>query len=107
MDTPGMRELQIWSLDAGLDLTFEDIKALGEQCRFRDCSHQTEPGCGVRAAVDQGRLDAGRLANYFKLCKETRYAELKTTHAASWVEKERWERVKGGLKRLKDQKHWD
>jgi ribosome biogenesis GTPase / thiamine phosphate phosphatase len=107
MDTPGMRELQIWSLDAGLDLTFEDIKALGEQCRFRDCSHQTEPGCGVRAAVDQGRLDAGRLANYFKLCKETRYAELKTTHAASWVEKERWKKVKGSLKRLKDQKHWD
>jgi ribosome biogenesis GTPase len=107
MDTPGMRELQIWSLDTGLDLTFDDIIALAEQCRFRDCSHQAEPGCQVRAAVDQGRLDAGRLANYFKLCKETRYIELKTTHAASWVEKERWKKVKGGLKRLKDQKHWD
>ena len=104
MDTPGMRELQIWSLDAGLDRAFEDIKVLGEQCRFRDCSHQTEPRCQVRAAVNDGRLDGGRLANYFKLCKETRYDELKSTHAASWVEKERWKKVKGGMKHLKNQK---
>ena len=107
MDTPGMRELQIWSLDTGLDLAFEDIKSFGERCRFRDCSHQTEPGCQVRAAVNQGRLDAGRLANYFKLCKETRYLELKDTHAASWLEKERWKKVKGGMKHLKNQRHWD
>lgn len=107
MDTPGMRELQIWSLDSGLDLTFEDIKALGEHCRFRDCSHQTEPGCQVRAAVDQGRLDVRRLANYFKLCKETRFNELKITHAASWVEKERWKKLKGGVKNLKQHKDWD
>jgi ribosome biogenesis GTPase / thiamine phosphate phosphatase len=93
MDTPGMREIQIWSADEGIDATFEDIKALADECRFRDCIHQTEPGCQVRAAVAQGELDAGRLANYFKLRKEARYIELKNSHGASWAEKERWKKV--------------
>jgi ribosome biogenesis GTPase / thiamine phosphate phosphatase len=96
MDTPGMRELQIWSLDTGLDAAFEDIKALAGKCRFRDCSHQTEPGCQVQAAVSQGELDTGRLANYFKLCKEARYIELKSAHSANWVEKERWKKIAKG-----------
>ena len=103
MDTPGMRELQIWSADTGLDVTFEEIKALAERCRFRDCTHQTEPGCQVRAAVDQGGLDAGRLANYFKLCKEARYIELKNIHTASWVEKERWRKIARAAKKYKKQ----
>jgi ribosome biogenesis GTPase len=93
MDTPGMREIQVWSVDEGLDTAFEDIKALAEECRFRDCSHQSEPGCRVRAAVLQGELDARRLANYFKIRKEARYVELKRDHSASWVEKERWKKV--------------
>jgi ribosome biogenesis GTPase len=93
MDTPGMRELQIWSVDAGLDTAFEDITALVEGCRFRDCSHQTEPGCRVRTAVAQGKLDVRRLSNYLKLCKEARYIELKSAHSANWVEKERWKKM--------------
>ena len=93
MDTPGMRELQIWSVDSGLDTTFEDIKALAEKCRFRNCSHQTEPGCRVRESIARGELDTGRLENYFKLCKEARYIELRTTHSANRVEKERWKKI--------------
>jgi len=93
MDTPGMRELQIWSVDGGLDTAFEDIKALAQGCRFRDCSHQNEPGCRVQAAVLQNELDARRLANYFKIRNEAHYIELKKTHSASWVEKERWKKV--------------
>jgi ribosome biogenesis GTPase / thiamine phosphate phosphatase len=93
MDTPGMRELQIWSVDAGLGAAFEDIKTFAEGCRFRDCSHQTEPGCRVCAAVVQGELDSGRLSNYLKLRKEARYIELKSAHSANWVEKERWKKV--------------
>ncbi len=111
MDAPGMRELLIWSADSGLDGTFEDIKILAEQCRFQDCSHQTEPGCCVRESVDRGELDAGRLANYFKLRKEARYIELKRSHSASWVEKERWKKVKiaakAASKRSKDRQRWD
>jgi ribosome biogenesis GTPase / thiamine phosphate phosphatase len=99
MDTPGMRELQIWSVDAGLDTAFEDIKALSEGCRFRDCSHQTEPGCRVRDAVAEGELDTGRLVNYLKLCKEARYIELKSAHSANWVEKERWKKIKSGARK--------
>jgi ribosome biogenesis GTPase / thiamine phosphate phosphatase len=102
MDTPGMRELQIWSVEAGLDTAFEEIKALSEGCRFRDCSHQTEPGCRVRNAVAQGELDAGRLANYLKLGKEARYIELKNTHSANWVEKERWKKIKKAARNLKN-----
>jgi ribosome biogenesis GTPase len=102
MDTPGMREIQIWSLDAGLDATFEDIKILAEGCRFRDCSHQSEPGCRVRSAVAQGELDSGRLTNYFKLCKESRYIELKTSHSANWIERDRWKKIKGAARHRKN-----
>ena len=93
MDSPGMRELRIWSVEIGLDATFEDIRALAEGCRFRNCSHQTEPGCRVRESIARGELDAGRLANFFKLCKEARYIELMSTHSANWVEKERWKKI--------------
>ena len=70
IDTPGMRELQLWDVTAGLDDAFEDITALAEDCRFRDCTHDTEPHCAVKAAVADGRLDAGRHANYLRLRKE-------------------------------------
>ncbi len=101
MDTPGMRELQIWAVDTGLDAAFEDIKILAEGCRFRDCSHQSEPGCRVRASLEQGELDADRLANYFKLCREAHYIDQKSTHSSSWVEKERWKKIaKAAHKRM-------
>jgi ribosome biogenesis GTPase / thiamine phosphate phosphatase len=100
MDTPGMRELQVWAVDAGLDTAFEDIQILAEGCRFRDCSHQSEPGCRVQAAAMQGDLDAVRLANYFKIRKEACYIELKRAHSASWVEKERWKKVAKAAKKL-------
>ena len=106
MDTPGMRELQIWSVDAGLDTAFEDIRALSEGCRFRDCSHRAEPGCRVRDAVAGGELDTGRLANYLKLCKEARYIELKSTHSANWLERERWKKIKSGIRKGK-QSPWE
>jgi ribosome biogenesis GTPase / thiamine phosphate phosphatase len=100
MDTPGMREIQIWSVNEGIDATFEDIKTLAEGCRFRDCSHQTEPGCQVRAAVAQGELDAGRLTNYFKLHKEAQYSELINSHSANWVEKKRWKKIAKMVRKL-------
>jgi ribosome biogenesis GTPase len=100
MDTPGMREIQVWSVDAGLDMHFEDIKSLAKECRFRDCNHQSEPGCRVQAAVLRGELDARRLANYFKIRKEACYIELKKAHSANWVEKERWKKVAKAAKKL-------
>ena len=70
IDTPGLRELQIWDSARALEDAFTDIDALAADCRFRDCEHRTEPGCAVRDAVGAGRLDAGRLDHYHRLADE-------------------------------------
>jgi ribosome biogenesis GTPase len=77
IDTPGMRELQLWADDDGLDRTFDEIDRLASRCRFPDCRHEEEPGCAVRAAVEGGILDARRLESYLKLRRELRFVELK------------------------------
>jgi ribosome biogenesis GTPase len=73
IDTPGMRELQLWDTGEALSGAFADIEALGEQCRFRDCSHRHEPGCAVRAAAESGDLAPERLASFAKLRDEQAY----------------------------------
>lgn len=75
IDTPGMRELQLWDASDGIDQTFADIQELAARCRFRDCRHRTEPGCAVRAAVQADTLDAQRLESFHKLEKEERFLE--------------------------------
>jgi ribosome biogenesis GTPase len=70
IDTPGMRELQLWEPDAPLDQLFPEITALAAGCRFRDCAHTAEPGCAVKAAVAAGTLDAKRFESFCKLRDE-------------------------------------
>jgi ribosome biogenesis GTPase / thiamine phosphate phosphatase len=70
LDTPGMRELQLWAAEEGLETTFGDVEALTAQCRFNDCSHEREPGCAVRSALANGSLDRARYAGYRKLQRE-------------------------------------
>lgn len=70
VDTPGMRELQLTDVRAGIDDVFAEIIALGENCRFADCSHDGEPGCAVIEAVEQGELDERRVASWRKLVRE-------------------------------------
>ncbi len=89
LDTPGMRELQLWDATEGADATFEEIIELAEQCRFRDCAHDTEPGCAVRAAIDAGALGAERLESYQKLLRELRYHETRRDAAARSLETKR------------------
>ena len=72
MDTPGMRELQLVNIGDALDDVFTEIAALSQQCRFADCSHDTEPGCAVQAAIEAGQLDSARLRRYQKLQAENR-----------------------------------
>jgi ribosome biogenesis GTPase len=67
IDTPGMRELQLWEAGAGLGRAFEDVRELAARCRFTNCSHGTEPGCAVREALDGGGLSASRWADFLKL----------------------------------------
>jgi ribosome biogenesis GTPase len=70
LDTPGMRELQLWEADEGLDTAFEDVAALAAECRFSDCAHGTEPGCAIRAALASGTLARERYDSYRKLQSE-------------------------------------
>jgi ribosome biogenesis GTPase len=72
IDTPGMRSLQITDALAGLDLLFAEVTELAPKCRFRDCTHAHEPGCAVRAAVEDGALDQARLERWRKLREENR-----------------------------------
>ena len=74
IDTPGMRELGMWDSDAGIDTTFADIEELSRGCRYADCSHTSEPGCAILAAVADGTLDIARLESYRKLKTENAYA---------------------------------
>jgi ribosome biogenesis GTPase len=70
LDTPGMRELQLADCAKGVEETFSEITNLANQCKFKDCQHNSEPGCAVRAAIAAGELDERRLVNYLKLLKE-------------------------------------
>ncbi len=70
LDTPGMRELQLADNKEGISKTFADIEALAEQCKFNDCSHNSEPGCAVQKAIQSGELDLRRFNNYQKLLRE-------------------------------------
>lgn len=70
IDTPGMRELKPTGEEQLDEAAFADVQALAEQCRFRDCRHEREPGCALRAAIEAGTLDAARFANYLKLRDE-------------------------------------
>lgn len=72
MDTPGMRELQLWDVDEGVEETFSDVDDLAVACRFPDCEHDREPDCAVLVAVEEGRLATERLENYHKLRRELR-----------------------------------
>ncbi len=95
IDTPGMRELQLWETpDAtALEHTFTDITALAEECRFRDCAHQQEPGCAIRSALESGTLDAARWASFQKLQRQQAYVARKSDPQAARVQRDAWRRI--------------
>ncbi len=92
IDTPGMRGLGLWDAGEGLEAAFPDIEALAEHCRFRDCSHDTEPGCAVVAAVASGDLPARRLESYRRLVVEMEELTRRQDEKA-WKEKEQKNKV--------------
>jgi len=89
IDTPGMRELQLWAGADAVDRAFDEIAVAAEQCRFRDCSHSGEPGCAVAAALKSGALSDERFASYRKLRGEARRHELMTDAVAAQAAKKR------------------
>jgi ribosome biogenesis GTPase len=102
IDTPGMRELQVWGDEDGLQQTFADIDELAKHCRFRDCGHVSEPGCAVLEAAKNGTILPERLASYFKLKREYAYLADRQAMTASAVEKVRKKKISLYIKELKD-----
>ena len=83
IDTPGLRELGLWTGGAGTAAAFEDVEALAAGCRFGDCKHRTEPGCAVTEALEQGSLDRDRFTAWEKLQRELAWAERRADPLAS------------------------
>ncbi|UCE25787.1 MAG: ribosome small subunit-dependent GTPase A [Candidatus Zixiibacteriota bacterium] len=83
IDSPGMREIQLWGDQDSLDQAFEDVEVLARNCRFNDCTHSKEPGCAIKSAIDTGELDPARFGNYLKLQKEIRHLQRRRNRAAA------------------------
>jgi ribosome biogenesis GTPase len=103
VDTPGMRELRLWDDDAGVHATFTDVEDLSANCRFRDCQHDQEPGCAIKAAVDSGALDAGRYESFMKLQRERADLGKERTERAR-IDAERAGRTSKGPQTRRDEK---
>ncbi len=93
VDTPGLREIAVWTEGDAVSAAFEDVARLAQSCRFRDCSHGPEPGCAVLAAVESGVLPAERLRDYRHLRREQDYLARKEDPALARAARERWKQI--------------
>ena len=107
IDTPGMRELQLWTADDGLDSTFADLEEYAASCRFRDCVHDEEPGCAVREAVDAGNLSAARLEHWHALRRELAWLARKQDARAMAEERNRVKSIMRGARQWIRKKYGD
>ena len=104
IDTPGLREMGLVDAQQGLERTFEEIIALGKDCRFRDCTHNGEPGCGVEQAVAHGQIEPGRLDSYRRLLREIQYNARRSDQQAGANSKKRWKRISKAIREINDKK---
>ena len=103
IDTPGMRELQAWSDDEGMEKTFGDIEELAKMCKFNDCSHQTEPGCAIQKALEDGTLDKKRYKGYLRLQKEMEHLKRRQDQKSTRQFNREWDkRIKKYHKDMKE-----
>ncbi|HEV8546093.1 MAG TPA: ribosome small subunit-dependent GTPase A [Candidatus Limnocylindrales bacterium] len=93
LDTPGMRELGLWDVDAGIDRSFADIDALTAKCRYSNCRHASDDGCALNAAVADGDLQPERLAAWRKLEGEARHLERRVNALARSAERQKWKTI--------------
>jgi ribosome biogenesis GTPase / thiamine phosphate phosphatase len=100
MDTPGLRELQLWDTDEGISQAFADIESLAANCRFGNCRHDGEPGCAVQGAIDAGELDLSRLESWRKLERELAFLKRKQDPEASHNEKQRIKQLMRGVNKM-------
>jgi ribosome biogenesis GTPase len=104
LDTPGMRELQLWDGDA-LDRTFADVDELVASCRFGNCTHHGEPGCAVEAALADGSLDRDRHASWQKLQREAAHHERRVDVLSRNAERKRWKQIHKAVRGHMDAKY--
>jgi ribosome biogenesis GTPase len=98
IDTPGLREIQLWAGAEALAEVFDDIELLALGCRFTDCRHESEPDCAVVAALEGGALDASRFASYRKLQLELRAIEVKADVRLQIEERRKWKAINKSAK---------
>jgi len=98
IDTPGLREVQLWASEEAVDAAYEEVEALAAQCRFRDCAHGEEPGCAVRAALETGELDPGRYAGWRKLRREVAFLERKDDVNLARAQADRWRAINKSMR---------
>jgi ribosome biogenesis GTPase len=104
IDTPGIREIQLWSEQDDISSSFQDIEQLARECRFHDCSHGSEPGCAVQRAIAEGLIDSERFHNYKKLLKETSYLAARQDGKTRVEEKLKWKKISQWQKQYKKNK---
>ncbi|TGL63367.1 ribosome small subunit-dependent GTPase A [Leptospira sarikeiensis] len=106
LDTPGMREIQLWSDGSGLEETFPEIFEASINCRFQDCSHISEPDCGVKEAIASGKISEGRWASFLKLKRELeRNANLAAPNSLEFRnQKAKWKSIHKEQKRMQQQR---
>jgi ribosome biogenesis GTPase / thiamine phosphate phosphatase len=93
LDTPGLREIQLWAGEDAISSAFSDVAALAAGCRFRDCRHQGEPGCAVAAAVVSGSLAEERLASHHKLEREVEHHRVREDVGLQRAQKAKWKAI--------------
>jgi ribosome biogenesis GTPase / thiamine phosphate phosphatase len=104
IDMPGLRELQLWAGEEGLDRTFEEISTLAAECRFRDCRHEGEPGCAVEQALADETLDPTRFRNFTKMRREVEHLEREQDMLARLEQKRRWKNIHKEMKKMYKQR---
>jgi ribosome biogenesis GTPase len=93
IDTPGLREAQLWTGADGLESLFEDVERIARDCRFNDCEHRSEPGCAIKSAIERGELDAARLESYRKLQRELRAVAARSDARVRSEERRKWKQI--------------
>lgn len=93
IDTPGMRELQLWNSEDGISNSFSEIEQLSSSCKFRECQHEKEIGCAVKLAIEKGELKEERLQSYKKLLRELAFLERRQDKKAQSEEKKKWKNM--------------
>lgn len=100
IDTPGIRELQLWDAEEGISQTFNDIEEIAKTFKFSNCKHINEPDCAIQEAINAGSLDPKRFENYLKVQKEQEYLHSRQTQSLSQIERNKWKAIHKQIRKL-------